>query len=205
MPRRKTANLARKRNPDQYFQSVNIEILNRAIVQHGKYQLACRIVKSSLDGVFDALVKKGVYKTFTAPVADKPERKFGRYEKTLDTKEEENREHDLNAIDRQEAIRLIFEDVLERAAPELELISKRIGGANIQVPVVVKQSRKTVLAIRTLVKNSRKRKGKEAKSMADALAAEILDTIRGSSQTLLDKENMQKMARANAVYSNTRR
>lgn len=205
MPRRKTADLARKKNPDQYFQSVNIEILNRAIVQHGKYQLACRIVKSSLDGVFDTLVKKGLYKTFAAPVAEKTERKYGRYEKAQSVAGEENHEHDLNAIDRREAIRLVFDDVLERAAPELELISKRIGGANIQVPVVVKHDRKTVLAIRTIIKNARKRKGKEAKSMADALAREILDTIKGSSQTLIDKEIMLKMARANAVYSGTRR
>ena len=107
-------------------------------------------------------------------------------------------------MDRKQAIIVIFEDVLERAGPELELISKRIGGANIQVPVVVKQGRRITLAIRTIVKNARTRI-KQMKSMSSALAAEIQDIIKGQAKTLVDKENLLKMARANAVYSGIRR
>ena len=72
------------------------------------------------------------------------------------------------------------------------------------MPVVVKQSRRVTLAIRTIVKNARSRV-KQMKSMAAALTAEILDIIKGSAKTLVDKENLLKMAKANAVYSGIRR
>ena len=206
MPRRKTAVLAREKNPDQFFNSVEVEMMNRLIVQHGKYQKACQIVKQALNQVFDSQVKNGIYRC-NDHGADKADKRSGKQEKFQQVREEQEqqREFNLAEMDRREAIVTIFTDVLDRAGPELELVSKRIGGANIQVPVVVKSARRTTLAIRAVVRNARKRNGKDAKSMASALALEILDIIRGSAQTLVDKENLLKMARANAVYSGTRR
>lgn len=205
MPRRKTADLARKKNPDQHFNSIEVEMMNRLIIQHGKYQKACQIVKLALNQVFETQVKNGIYRC--NDVQDKNDRRGSRHDRYQQEREEQEtkKEFNLQEMDKKEAIVAIFCDVLDRAGPDLELISKRIGGANIQVPIVVKQGRKTTLAIRAVVRNARKRKGKDAKSMASALAAEILDVIRGSAQTLVDKENLHKMARANAVYSGTRR
>ena len=206
MPRRKTAVLAREKKPDQFFNSVEVEMMNRLIVQHGKYQKACQIVKKALNQVFEVQVKNGLYRCNDA-AQEKQDRRGSRHDRMQQEKDEQEtkREFNLQEMDRREAIVVILSDVLDRAGPELELISKRIGGANIQVPVVVKQGRRTTLAIRAVVKNARKRKGKDAKSMSAALAAEILDVIRGAAQTLVDKENLLKMARANAVYSGTRR
>tara|TARA_A100001035_G_scaffold127688_1_gene100405 strand:- start:264 stop:884 length:621 start_codon:yes stop_codon:yes gene_type:complete len=206
MPRRKTAVLAREKKPDQYFNSIEVEMMNRLMTKDGKYQKACKIVRESLEAVFESQVKGGMYRIQPKQSSDRGDRGTGRYDKFASAKQEvdEQLEFNLNEMDRKQAIIVIFEDVLERAGPELELISKRIGGANIQVPVVVKQGRRITLAIRTIVKNARTRI-KQMKSMSSALAAEIQDIIKGQAKTLVDKENLLKMARANAVYSGIRR
>ena len=207
MPRRKTALLAREKKPDQYFNSVEVEMMNRLMTKDGKYQKACKIVREALDQVFDQQAKNGVYRIQQKQAAstDRGDR-YGRNDKYASVKQEadEQVEYNLTEMDRRQAIVVILDDVLERAGPELELISKRIGGANIQVPVVVKQGRRVTLAIRTIVKNARARI-KSMKSMAAALSAEMSDIIKGQAKTLVDKENLLKMARANAVYSGIRR
>lgn len=205
MPRRKSAALTKERKPDDYFNSVEVEIMNRLMMVDGKRYKACKIVKRALNDVFESQSKNGLYKVHIDGTSDRYDRK-SRADSIDVAKEaaEAKSEYNLAEMDRKEAIVVVFKDVLERAGPELELVSKRIGGANIQVPVVVKQSRRVTLAIRTIVKNARSRV-KQMKSMAAALTAEILDIIKGSAKTLVDKENLLKMAKANAVYSGIRR
>ena len=205
MPRRKSAALTKERKPDDYFNSVEVEIMNRLMMVDGKRYKACKIVKQALNDVFESQSKNGLYKVHIDGTSDRYDRK-SRADSIDVAKEaaEAKSEYNLAEMDRKEAIVVVFKDVLERAGPELELVSKRIGGANIQVPVVVKQSRRVTLAIRTIVKNARSRV-KQMKSMAAALTAEILDIIKGSAKTLVDKENLLKMAKANAVYSGIRR
>ena len=207
MPRRKTALLARQKTPDQYYNSIEVEMMNRLMTKDGKYQKACKIVREALDQVFESQVKNGVYRIQQKQTAsnDRYDRS-AKNDKYSAAKQEadEQVEYNLAEMDRRNAIVVILDDVLERAGPELELISKRIGGANIQVPVVVKQGRRVTLAIRTIVKNARGRI-KSMKSMAAALSAEMSDIIKGQAKTLVDKENLLKMARANAVYSGIRR
>jgi len=208
MPRRKTAVLAREKKPDQYFRSVEVEMMNRLMTKDGKYQKACKIVRQALGDVLAQQAKNGVYKLHKNPSAphDRSERSHGKHDKLAVAKQEADAqvEFNLNDMDAREATLVILADVLERAGPDLELVSKRIGGANIQVPVVVKQHRRVTLAIRTIIKNARARI-KQMKSMSAALTAEILDIIKGQAKTLVDKENLLKMARANAVYSGIRR
>jgi len=204
MPRRKTAILARKKLPDDHYSSVEVEMMIRQMTKEGKYQKACAIVRKALDSVFDNQVKKGPYKPLAEASNERPDRR-SRADRHAQEEAEADKEVDLSKMSREDATVLILTDVLERAGPELELTSKRIGGANIQVPVVVKQGRKIKLAIRAVVRNARKRRKKDAVPMFTALASEIMDVIRGNAQTLVDKENLLKMARANAVYSGSRR
>lgn len=205
MPRRKTAILAREKQPDEHFNSVEVEMMIRQITKEGKYQKASAIVRKALDSVFEQQVKKGPYKPVAEAANEKSDRRSRADRNAQSEESEADKEVDLARMRREEATVFILTDVLERAGPELELTSKRIGGANIQVPVVVKQGRKIKLAIRAVVRNARKRRKKDAVPMFTALASEITDVIRGSAQTLVDKENLLKMARANAVYSGTRR
>ncbi|MEC8882561.1 MAG: hypothetical protein VX737_04725 [Pseudomonadota bacterium] len=206
MPRRKSAALAREKKPDDYFNSVEVEIMNRLVMVEGKRYKACKIVRQALDEVFDQQSKNGLYRVQKKASTDRSEKRGYRNDSIEEARDEEDAkaEFNLEEMDKKEAILVIFNDVLERAGPGLELVSKRIGGANIQVPVVVKQDRRLTLAARTIVKNARARV-KQMKSMAAALAAEILDIIKGTAKTLVDKENLLKMAKANAVYSGIRR
>jgi small subunit ribosomal protein S7 len=92
----------------------------------------------------------------------------------------------------------IFTKALENARPTVEVRSKRVGGANYQVPREVKRNRQQSLAIRWLVDNSRKKKGKP---MAQRLAEELVDAYNGTGASVQWKENVHKMAEANKAYA----
>jgi small subunit ribosomal protein S7 len=92
----------------------------------------------------------------------------------------------------------IFIKALENVRPMVEVRSKRVGGANYQVPREVKRNRQQSLAIRWMVDNSRKKKGKP---MAECLAAEIVDAYNGTGASVQWKENIHKMAEANRAYA----
>jgi small subunit ribosomal protein S7 len=92
----------------------------------------------------------------------------------------------------------IFTRAVENAKPQVEVRSKRVGGANYQVPRDVKRQRQRSLAIRWLVDNARKKKGKP---MAKKLADEICDAYNGTGATVTWKENVHKMAEANKAYA----
>jgi small subunit ribosomal protein S7 len=92
----------------------------------------------------------------------------------------------------------IFEKAVENARPMVEVRSKRVGGANYQVPREVKRSRQQSLAIRWLIDFSRKKKGKP---MAQRLAEEFIDAYNGTGQSVQWRENIHKMAEANKAYA----
>ena len=90
---------------------------------------------------------------------------------------------------------------LENIKPTLEVKSRRVGGATYQVPVEVQSRRATTLAIRWMVTFARKRK---ERSMADRLAAEILDASGGAGAAVKRREDMHKMAEANKAFAHYR-
>jgi small subunit ribosomal protein S7 len=92
----------------------------------------------------------------------------------------------------------IFTQAIENARPMVEVRSKRVGGANYQVPREVKKNRQQSLAIRWIVDNSRKKKGKP---MAQRLAEEFIDAYSGTGASVQWKENVHKMAEANKAYA----
>ena len=92
----------------------------------------------------------------------------------------------------------IFNKALDNVRPMVEVRSKRVGGANYQVPREVKRNRQQSLAIRWIVDTSRKKKGKP---MAERLAAEIVDAYNGTGASVQWKENIHKMAEANRAYA----
>ncbi len=95
----------------------------------------------------------------------------------------------------------IFTKAMENIRPMVEVRSKRVGGANYQVPREVKRSRQQSLAIRWMVDNSRKKKGKP---MAVRLSEEIVDAYNGTGASVQWKENVHKMAEANKAFSHYR-
>ncbi|HID61629.1 MAG TPA: 30S ribosomal protein S7 [Anaerolineae bacterium] len=95
----------------------------------------------------------------------------------------------------------VFEQAVNNAAPILEVKPRRVGGATYQVPVEVRPERRISLAMRWLVQNARKRAGK---SMAEKLAAELMDAARGQGATIKKKEDTHKMAEANRAFAHYR-
>ena len=92
----------------------------------------------------------------------------------------------------------MFTKAIDNVRPMVEVRSKRVGGANYQVPREVKRARQQSLAIRWLVDNSRKKKGKP---MAKRVAEELSDAYQGQGASVQWKEQVHKMAEANKAYA----
>jgi small subunit ribosomal protein S7 len=92
----------------------------------------------------------------------------------------------------------IFTKAIDNIRPAVEVRSKRVGGANYQVPREVKRNRQQSLAIRWFVDNARKKKGKP---MARRIAEEMVDAYNGTGASVTWKENVHKMAEANKAYA----
>jgi small subunit ribosomal protein S7 len=90
---------------------------------------------------------------------------------------------------------------IENVKPQLEVKSRRVGGATYQVPVEVKPRRANTLAIRWVVGYSRQRR---ERTMAERLANELLDASNGVGASLKRKEDMHKMAESNKAFAHYR-
>jgi small subunit ribosomal protein S7 len=95
----------------------------------------------------------------------------------------------------------VLEHAVKTVTPVLEVKSRRVGGANYQVPVEVPQRRGRTLALRWLVTFSRDRREKH---MADKLAAEILDALEQQGNAYKRKDDMYRMAQANKAFAHYR-
>ena len=95
----------------------------------------------------------------------------------------------------------VFDTALEAIAPSVEVKSRRVGGATYQVPVEVRPSQRTALAMRWLVDSARQR---GEKSMALRLAGEIADAAEGRGAAVRKREDTHRMAEANRAFAHYR-
>ena len=95
----------------------------------------------------------------------------------------------------------LFKKAVENAKPVLEVKTRRVGGANYQVPVEVNPDRRTSLAIRWLVSYAR---GRGEKGMTDKLSNELLDAANGRGAAIKKKEDVHRMAEANKAFAHYR-
>ncbi|MBI5220717.1 MAG: 30S ribosomal protein S7 [Candidatus Liptonbacteria bacterium] len=93
---------------------------------------------------------------------------------------------------------VVFERAMTNASPLLEVKSRRVGGANYQVPHEVRPDRRFVLAARWIVGAARSRKGKP---MATKLAEEILSAAKNEGAAIKKKQDMHRMAEANRAFA----
>jgi small subunit ribosomal protein S7 len=96
---------------------------------------------------------------------------------------------------------IALKKAVENVRPLLEVRSRRVGGANYQVPVEVRPARGTTLAMRWIVNNARARK---EHSMAERLVGEIMDAAGGQGVSVKRREDMHKMAEANKAFAHYR-
>ncbi|MCA9351739.1 30S ribosomal protein S7 [Patescibacteria group bacterium] len=92
----------------------------------------------------------------------------------------------------------VFESALKNAGPSTEVRSRRVGGANYQVPVPVRPERQEALAMRWIISGARGKKGKDMKFF---LADELMQAAAGEGEAVKKKENVLKMAEANKAFA----
>jgi len=95
----------------------------------------------------------------------------------------------------------VFEKALANIKPALEVKSRRVGGANYQVPIEVRADRSQALGLRWLVQYARLRNGR---SMAENLANEIIDASNGIGASVKKREDTHRMAEANKAFAHYR-
>ena len=95
----------------------------------------------------------------------------------------------------------IWKKALENITPQVEVKSRRIGGATFQVPTEIRAERKESVSMKNLILYARKRGGK---TMADKLAAEIVDAYNNQGGSFKRKEDMHRMAEANRAFAHFR-
>ena len=92
----------------------------------------------------------------------------------------------------------IWKKALQNVGPSVEVKSRRIGGANFQIPTEVRGDRKVSMAMKWIIQYSRERNGK---SMSDKLASEIVAASKGEGGAFKKKEDTQRMAEANKAFA----
>ena len=92
----------------------------------------------------------------------------------------------------------VFENALNNVMPVLEVKARRVGGATYQVPMEIRPERRQTLGLRWLVQYARKR---NEKTMAQKLAAEIIDAVNNNGGAFKKKEDMHRMAEANKAFA----
>ena len=95
----------------------------------------------------------------------------------------------------------IFEQAIRNATPMIEVRSRRVGGANYQVPTEIRPSRRLALSMRWIVTGARQR---NCRGMADKLSAELMEASRGQGAAVRRKEEVFRMAEANRAFAHYR-
>jgi small subunit ribosomal protein S7 len=92
----------------------------------------------------------------------------------------------------------IFQKAMDNVTPQMELRSKRVGGANYQVPIEVRPERKVALALRWILDAARSQKGKP---MAEKLAEELISASNNTGNAIKKKLDTHRMAEANKAFA----
>ena len=112
----------------------------------------------------------------------------------LDIVESKSKDAENSALD-------IWKKALENITPQVEVKSRRVGGATFQVPTEIRPDRKISISMKNLISFSKKRAGK---SMSDKLAAEILAAFNSEGGAFKKKEDTHRMAEANKAFAHFR-
>jgi len=92
----------------------------------------------------------------------------------------------------------VFDTAIKNCIPSLEVKSRRIGGANYQIPLPVRGERRYALTFRWIIEVARKKKGKP---MAEKLASEFIEAAENTGDVIKKKEDVQRMAEANRAFA----
>jgi small subunit ribosomal protein S7 len=179
MPRRRVV-AKREILPDPKFGSELLAKFMNCVMRSGKKAVAEKIVYGALDRVWERNKGRGG--------SEEGEGGKGGTGSSLTTKSHEF------LID-------LFDKALENVRPAVEVRARRVGGSTYQIPVEVRPSRRTALAMRWLVEAANQR---GEKTMALRLAGEIMDAFEGKGSAVKKREDTHRMARANQAFAHFR-
>jgi len=185
MPRKSRSYDKHVPEPDPKYGSVKYAKFINYIMERGKKNVARKIFYDALEIVEE--------KAKTMPVSQAPavvaKPSAEKEEKATPSKKEE-----VKPLDG----RQVFDIALKNVAPIMELKSRRIGGANYQVPMEVMEPRRTTLGMRWLLAGARSKKGMR---MAERLAGEIMDAYNKTGIAMKKREDTHRMAEANKAFA----
>lgn len=198
MARRKAA--ARKNIlPDPLFENELVAKFINVVMRRGKKAVAEKIVYNALDKVVERNRAKA--KVAEAKATEK-EGKEGKSGEEISVAKSSGAVGGIksSSVARKTALEL-FEKVLNTVRPTVEVKSRRVGGANYQVPVEVNEEHGIALAMRWLADSA---KSRGEKSMALRVAGEILEALEGKGGAIKKREDTHKMAKANQAFAHYR-
>jgi small subunit ribosomal protein S7 len=181
MPRRRVA-AKREILPDPKFHSELLAKFINCVMRNGKKAIAEKIVYGALDRILERSKKH-------SGSAHKDEAGEGEGNKTGSVAASGDFVVDL------------FDRALDNVRPSVEVRARRVGGSTYQIPVEVRPSRRTALAMRWVVDAALQR---GEKTMALRLAGEILDAIEGRGSAVKKREDTHRMAKANQAFAHFR-
>ncbi len=179
MPRRRVAAI-RVILPDPKFKSELLSKFINSVMKNGKKAVAEKIVYGALERLDVQLKDKS---------------------KKVDRDEEVGGDTGGKTSFGVAALLDIFEQALDNVRPNVEVRARRVGGSTYQIPVEVRPKRGTALAMRSLKEAARKR---SEKTMAQRLAAEILDAYHNKGFAVKKREDTHRMAKANQAFAHFR-
>jgi small subunit ribosomal protein S7 len=194
--------------PDPKYGSVKYAKFINYIMERGKKNVARKIFYDALDIVGEKVAAMPTAAPVAAkPSADakaKPSDKKGAVEAKSTSKSDVGEglkpfpTGTKTATSQKLDGRAVFDIALKNVAPIMELKSRRIGGANYQVPMEVQEPRKTTLGMRWLLAAARSKKGMR---MAERLAGEIMDAYNKTGIAMKKREDVHRMAEANKAFA----
>jgi len=211
MPRKSRSYDKHVPEPDPKYGSVKYAKFINYIMERGKKNVARKIFYDALEIVGEKVkatpvaqpaavlaakavpAAKGAEKTTAAPAAKAAE-KTSVVQKTAPS----TGSGSPATLDKKLDGRQVFDIALKNVAPIMELKSRRIGGANYQVPMEVMEPRKTTLGMRWLLAAAKSKKGQP---MAQKLAGEILDAYNKTGIAMKKREDVHRMAEANKAFA----
>jgi small subunit ribosomal protein S7 len=194
--------------PDPKYGSVKYAKFINYIMERGKKNVARKIFYDALDIVGEKIAAMPAAPVVAKPSADvkaKPADKKAADVKSVADKSQNPHPSPLPEGEGAKKVqekkldgRAVFDIALKNVAPIMELKSRRIGGANYQVPMEVQEPRKTTLGMRWLLAAARSKKGMR---MAERLSGEIMDAYNKTGIAMKKREDVHRMAEANKAFA----
>jgi small subunit ribosomal protein S7 len=181
MPRKSRSYDKHVPEPDPKYGSVKYAKFINYIMERGKKNVARKIFYDALEIVGEKV------QSMPAPAAPTPVKAGDKPAEKSEKKEEKKLDG-----------RAVFDIALKNVAPIMELKSRRIGGANYQVPMEVMEPRRTTLAMRWLLAAAKSKKGAPMKTR---LAGEVLDAFNKTGIAMKKREDVHRMAEANKAFA----